>query len=314
VKTELPHFRKSYCQSDLLHNRWFQYRWIQYHGFQYHGIRLCLLALLSALLLAGCGSDESGGSIEIQADQLSLTVPDRIRQVQELAIETVEAIATVNGQQHDLTRTGEQFRVSITLPSNSNVNISILFRQRLDDGGVLDLANYNSSFTVGTTNQTLQVFNNEFNDTPFDNDNDQISNLVEREEGTDPFVFDARPENRNFTISFTLPRIINDPQVTQVIATIAGTPRAVTRVGNDFEISGAATTRSTVAIEVILLQRLESGISLVLADATQTVASGVQSVSIQLSDEDFNFDRDQDGDGRTNLQELQDGTDPFRQD
>jgi len=73
-------------------------------------LRLCLLALLSALLLAGCGSDESGGSIEIQADQLSLTVPDRIRQVQELAIETVEAIATVNGQQHDLTRTGEQFR------------------------------------------------------------------------------------------------------------------------------------------------------------------------------------------------------------
>lgn len=273
---------------------------------------LCMC--LFAFLLSSCGSDESNGSIEIQADRLSLTMPDRIRQVRELAIETLEAVATVDGQQYELIRTGEQFTVSITLASNSDVNVSILFRERLADGGVLDLASYSSSLRVGTVNQTLQIFNDEFNDSPFDIDNDQISNLVEREEGTDPFVFDTRPENRNISISFSLPRIIDDPQVTQVIATIAGTPRAVTRIGNNFQISGVATTRSAVTIEVILLQRLASGISLVLADATQTVTSGVQAVAIDLTDDDFNFDRDQDGDGRTNLEELQNGTDPFRRD
>ena len=277
-----------------------------------HSRLVCLCVL--ALLLNACGSDESTSSIEIQSDQLSLSVPERIRQVQALDIENVEAIATVNGQQFELARNGNQFRASMTIPSNSSINVSILFRERLDNGGVLDLANFSSSLEIGTVNQTLQVFEDEFNDSPFDDDNDQISNLVEREEGTDPFVFDTRPDNRSITINFSLPRIINDPQITQVIATIAGTPRAVRRDGNDFEISGIATTRSAVSVEVILLQRLESGISLVLADATRSIPTGVQAVAIELTDDDFNFDRDQDGDGRTNLEELQNGTDPFRQD
>lgn len=271
---------------------------------------LCLLALL----LGSCSSEDGGGNIEIQADQLSLGIPTRIRQVQALDIENVEAIATVDGQQYELTRNGEQFRTSIPVASNRNIGVSILFRERLDNGGILELANYASTLQIGTSNQTLQVFDNDFNDSPFDNDNDQISNLVEREEGTDPFVFDIRPENRTITIDFSLPRIIDEPQVTQVIATIAGTPRPVQRNGNDFEISGIATTRSTVAIEIILLQRVASGIPLVLANATRTVPSGIQPVSIDLNEVDFDFDRDQDGDGRTNLQELQNGTDPFRPD
>lgn len=269
-------------------------------------------ACLLALGVSGCGGNESSTSIDVQGDQLSLTAPDRIRQVRELDIETLEAIATINGQETEFVRTGEQFRVSVPIPSNSSVSISILFRERLDNGGVLNLANFSSTIEMGNTNRTLQVFDNEFNDAPFDEDGDQISNLVEREENTDPFVFDTRPDNRNFTINFSLPGVINDPQVTQVITTIAGTPRAVRREGNDFEITGLATTRSSVAVEVILLQRLDSGISLVLADATREVPSGVQAVFIALNDADFNFNRDQDGDGRTNLEELQNGTDPFR--
>ena len=126
-------------------------------------------------------------------------------------------------------------------------------------------------------------------------------------------MFDTRPDNRTITINFSLPLIINDPQITQVIATIAGTPRAVRRDGNDFEISGLATTRSTVSVEVILLQRLDSGISLVLANATSSIPIGAQAVTVELTDDDFNFDRDQDGDGITNLDELQNGTDPVLQ-
>lgn len=273
-----------------------------------------LLAMVTALALSGCGGNESSSNIDIRGNQLSLTAPDRIRQVQALDIEALEAIATINGQESEFVRTGEQFRISVTIPSNSDVDINIIFRERLDNGGVLNLATYSSTVEVGNTNKTVQVFDNEFNDAAFDEDGDQISNLAEREGDTDPFTFDARPDNRNFTINFTLPGVIDDPQVTQVIATIAGTPRAVRREGNDFEITGLATTRSSVSVEVILLQRLESGISLVLGDATRDVPSGIQAVFISLVDSDFNFNRDQDGDGRTNLQELQNGTDPFRQD
>lgn len=267
-----------------------------------------------AFVISGCGSNEGSTNIDVQGDTLSLTAPDRIRQVRALDIESLEAIATINGQETEFVRSGEQFRVSVPIPSNSNVSISILFRERLDNGGVLNLANFSTTLDIGSTNETLQVFDNEFNDAPFDEDGDQISNLAEREEDTDPFVFDARPDNRSFTINFTLPGVINDPQITQVITTIAGTPRAVRREGNDFEITGLATTRASVTVEVILLQRLDSGIPLVLADATREVPSGIQDVFIELSDADFNFDRDQDGDNRTNLEELQNGTDPFRAD
>ena len=276
---------------------------------QFRALCLCILAFI----LGGCASDESTSSIDIQSDQLSLSVPNRIRQIQELDIENVEAIATINGQQFELTRTDDQYRVSLNIPTNSSINISIRFSERLDSGEVLDLAEFSSSLDIGTENQTLQVFEDEFNDSAFDDDNDLISNLIEREEGTDPFVFDTRPDNRTITINFSLPLVINDPQITQVIATIAGTPRAVRRDGNDFEISGIATTRSTVSVEVILLQRLDSGVSLVLADATSSIPSGVQAVTVELTDDDFNFDRDQDGDGITNLDELQNGTDPVLQ-
>jgi len=265
-----------------------------------------------AIFLSGCGSDDSTG-LEVQPDQLSVGMPDRIRQVQALDLDTVEAIATVNGQEFQLERTGEQYRTSITVASNSSVALSIRFRERLEDGGVLDLADFSSTLNVGNENETLQLFNNDFNDSPFDLDNDELSNLVEREEGTDPFVFDTRPENRNFTINFALPRIINEPEITQVIATIAGTPRAVNREGNNFEIVGLATTRTSVAIEVILLQRLPNSATLVLANATRSISSGIQDETVNFVDNDFDFDRDQDGDGRTNLQELQDGTDPFTQ-
>lgn len=272
-----------------------------------------LCPCILALILGGCASDESTSSIDIQSDQLSLSVPNRIRQIQELDIENVEATATINGQQFELTRTDNQYRVSLNIPINSSINISIRFSERLDSGEVLDLAEFSSSLDIGTENQTLQVFEDEFNDSAFDDDNDLISNLIEREEGTDPFVFDTRPDNRTITINFSLPLIINDPQITQVIATIAGTPRAVRRDGNDFEISGLATTRSTVSVEVILLQRLDSGISLVLANATSSIPIGAQAVTVELTDDDFNFDRDQDGDGITNLDELQNGTDPVLQ-
>ena len=50
-----------------------------------------------------------------------------------------------------------------------------------------------------------------------------------------------------------------------------------------------------------------------LADATRLIPSGVQAVAIEFTDDDFNFDQDQDGDGITNLDELQNGTDPFTQ-
>jgi hypothetical protein len=277
-----------------------------------------LCPCLLSCLLYGCGGENSTTEMHIQDDGISLDVPNRIRQVQALDIERVEAIATVAGQQFQLNRTGEQFRISLSIPANSTVDVSILFQERLDDGGILELTRHTSTLSLGSSNQTLQLFDDDFDDTPFDNDNDQISNLAEREQDTDPFEFnnptDPGPETRNFTIRFALPTIINDPQITQVIATIAGTPRAVRRDGNDFEITGVATTRQSVRVEVILLQRLDSGVSLILANAVRTIPVGVQAVSIELTDNEFDFSRDQDGDGRTNLEEVQNGTDPTRPD
>ena len=131
-----------------------------------------LYVFVFAAVAGGCDSQSSDGGIEIQPNQLSVSMPERIRRVQAINLDTVEAIATVNGQETRLERSGEQFRTSITVPSNSAVNLSIRFRELLDSGGVLDLADFSSTVNVGSQNETLQLFNNDFSDAPFDLDND----------------------------------------------------------------------------------------------------------------------------------------------
>ncbi len=279
---------------------------------RYFNRPLACCALVSLLNACDSVSDINYG--EITPDQISIELPQRIRNASAVDITAVTAVATVNGVEHTLIRNGGRFEASITVPSNSTVNVALLFTETLPSGAVINLARHPTvSTSVGTDNQTLEFFDDAYDTSSFDADGDGFSNIAERELGTDPLVFSNTATQRNIVVSFDLPADIPDPPVTQVIATFAGIPRAVRRTGNRFEVSGTVSTASEISIEVILLQQF-NGQRVVLATARQSLGVGIDAETIPLSSGDFDFNEDTDGDGRNNADEIRAGTNPFIQD
>ncbi|OED39075.1 hypothetical protein AB833_16150 [Chromatiales bacterium (ex Bugula neritina AB1)] len=284
------------------------------HPQSYKTSYLCRLLGFCAILsvLGGCdGSAELSSGIASN-EQITVSLPERIRNAAAVDLNAVQAVATVNGEEHILTLNGGKFQASISVPSNTSFTIRLDFSETLPSGISIVLASYQENISVAGTNQTVEFFDSDYN-TNFDNDGDGFSNIAERELNTDPLTFSNTPTLRTLDVEFNLPSVIPDPLVTQVIATFSGVPRAVRRTGNRFEVAGSVATGSEVAIEVILLQQFNNQ-RVILAVANQTLDVGVNAETLQLDDSNFDFDQDPDGDGRINIDELQAGTNPFVRD
>lgn len=273
-------------------------------------LALCLPVISSLIACDGDYTDTVTG--ELSAGDLSLNLPSRIRNISAINPNAVRAIATVNNQQFPLARTSDgTYQTSITLSANTPVSVSVSFSETLTSGTVIELARHPAiERNTGSNDLTLQFFDNNYETANFDLDGDGCSNIVEREVETNPLINDAIPANFVRGVSFDLPASIPNPELSQAIVTVAETPRAVRKTGNRFQSSGAVSQCSNAAINVLLLQQY-NGSTLVVA--TATVSHGTNA-NIELSTNDFNFNEDADGDGRTNVTELQNGTDPFVQD
>lgn len=272
---------------------------------------LCL-AITLLLSLTACNSNSSNSVAgQLDTGEITLAVPDRIRNVQAIDLENVIAVANVNDVDYPMSLINGRFQTTtaITVDANSSVRVNLRFSERLDGGAEIILAQHTQVTSVQNSNETIEFFNADYN-TDFDRDGDSISNIDERNLGTDPLVFSPIPANRTLNVTFDLPALIPDPQTTQAIVTYAGVPKAVSRTGNRFQISGSAPTSADITIEIILLQRFNNQ-SVVIATATEFVTAGVDVLNILLASSDFDFDKDRDGDGRTNVQELRLGTNPF---
>lgn len=280
------------------------------------GLRCTHTLFISATVLLGMSGCDSTSEIGQETDPgvVKFAIPESIRTVSAVDLNAVQAIATVNNEETSLTRNGNQFQTTISVEVNSQVTVSLLFRETLPDGTVIDLAMHPAVTRIITTSdQRLEFFESGYQ-TDFDFDGDGISNIAERELNTDPLTPSNLPLTRTIDVSFNLPGIILEPQITQAITTFSGAPRAVRRDGNFFQITGTASTGNNVIIKVILRQLQQfDGINqtIVIADASRSVPIGIDNMDIQLEDSDFNFDIDSDGDGRNNLQELRQGTNPL---
>ena len=278
--------------------------WNHYRSAIFAGICLPVLILVSA-----CDSD-SGNTMsgQLSNGELSLSLPGRIRDAQAVNPNAVIATATVNNLDYPLTRTDNgRFQTSITIDANQSITASVSFSESLTNGAVIELASHPSiTRQIGSGNATIEFFDSNYQ-TDFDRDADGCDNLSEREVETNPLVNDAVPVGFTRTVAFTLPAIIPDPELTRAVITVAETPRAVVRVGTRFQSSGAVSLCSNASINVLLLQQID-GRTLVLASAS--VAHGT-TANIELSDGNFNFNEDADGDGRINVTELRNNTDPF---
>lgn len=284
--------------------------WVLLPGNQL--LRMAIATL--ACLLASCDADTSAG--RMSGGAIDLGIPEKVRRVSAVNLDAVSAIANVtinsddSGQDYEMTRSGDRFTTIITLENATSVSVNLRFSETLDNGVILDLARHPQvSSAVGSNSIVMEFLESGFLDN-FDDDNDGITNLQERNLGTDPLSPTSVQQTRQLTVQFTLPAQLPDPLVTQSIVTFGGIPRAVSRIGNELTITGVITTLEDVDVEIFLLQNV-SNRQVVLATSIITIAAGFDDLSQSLSDSNFDFSRDDDGDGQTNLVEVRNGTDPF---
>lgn len=266
-----------------------------------------LTAVALACLLAGCEGDTTVG--QIVNNNLNLQVPEKIRQVSAVNLANVTAIAIVNNQTFPMNQSGDRYIATISLQQTDSLNIVIEFTELLDNGATIRLVNAQRVVTVNGNRVTADFTESDFNDN-FDDDSDGLSNLQERNLGTDPTSFTTFRENRELTLTFDTPAAIPNPLVTQPRVLFAGIPRGITQSGLSYTSSGFVTTLTEVEIEVRMSQQINSG-RVVLAESVSTIAAGFDDTTVDLNDNDFDFSRDDDGDGRTNIDEVRAGTDPF---
>ncbi len=263
-----------------------------------------------ALALTGCNGTEAPTG-QLDSGMIELGIPEKIRQVSAVNLDAVTAIANVNSVDYPMTRNGDRFQTTITLDNVASLAVNLRFAETLESGYVLNLARHSQvTRNVDSNNITMEFFESGF-DTNFDDDGDSVSNLQERELGTDPTFTDNA--TRSLTLNFAVPSIVPAPEVIQPFVLFSGTPRVSRPENNGFTVTGTIGS-GTVPVEVRLIQRINVGTEtrpLELAVANQTIASGFDSVTLELFDNDFDFNRDIDGDGVTNVEEVRNGTDPF---
>lgn len=270
--------------------------------------------LLSATLLAlaGCGGNTSGPSHTDGAN--GIQVPEKIRQSLAIDLSQVTGIATIGETNYPMQRVGDQYQVSIpNIPVNTQPTINLTFTERLPDGTNLILATAAVRPTVRQTDRTVRVFESDF-DYSHDRDQDNISNIEERELGTNPLV-PENSTNRNVIVQFTIPQRINEPQITRVIAIVAGTPTVFSRRNDLITVTGVVPSSITVKVEILLQQVYEGedGIDgdVPIARAVTESAAGEEDLVVALTDTNFSFNFDSDSDGVLNIDEMHAGTDPF---
>jgi len=157
-----------------------------------------MLSLVSPLLLAACDSGTDAGQTELlQSDDmtpsLAFVIPDRIRTSQAVDLDATEARFSSSAGPINMVRDGDQFTGSIVVEPGSEFTFTIEIFENIN-GEEITYAN-----ATGTSDQPIinnVVFTLFLNDYTFpDDDSDGFSNLLEVEEGSNPFDTLSTPAN-----------------------------------------------------------------------------------------------------------------------
>lgn len=270
--------------------------------------------LATCLILSGCDSTSGTAQLIGQTDaaqnSFDVRLPEKIRTSLAVDFSRVEGIATVNGRFYQMERVDNRFRATVPdIQINSEVTVDLLFRETLPSGQILNLAETAPrTFSVGSTDTTIEISEEQFSYS-FDDDNDGLSNISERNDGTDPFV----PQDagtRTITAEFNLPQIIEAPDIIQVTVLMADEPRGFSRQESFVRSTGLVPNGSTIDVEVLLTQIFD-GSTIRIGEAQSQVDAGDQNVTVFFQGNDFDFSIDTDNDGVSNIDEIQSGRDPF---
>lgn len=157
---------------------------------------LCVFAI-TALLLGGCSENQSTVQHHVDGStKLSLSAPGFITERAALDIDTLQPIVEINGTAIQVTKSGSNWVGSATVAEGSAVSLKVewyeqigtrapLLLARATDG--LDVISSNVSFVLDDDSYVTSSDATSANPLEFDVDDDSLSNLIERNQDTDPF-------------------------------------------------------------------------------------------------------------------------------
>jgi len=274
--------------------------------------RTLTLLTLATCVFTGCGDQDDGkASYTAHDSELGIFAPGRLRESLAVDPANIVAFVEVNNRSYQMEPSGNQFVAVVEgLRPNQDATIRITFRENFPDGRQLNLAQTGEKVErIGATDHAFTVQRGEYS-YAYDIDNDGVSNLEERNNGTDPFVAE-NVANRRINVTFNIPQAINDPELVQVytfFGDLVVAPRSID--GNRRTYVTSLPGNTEVRIEVRIVQKFGTR-DIIVAEAITTAPRSQNDAVFDLTDDNFDFSMDEDNDGKTNLQEMQNGDNPL---
>lgn len=262
--------------------------------------------LTAALLVSACDSSMD----RPDTDGLSLGIPERIRNVQAIDPTALTVIAIVNGVEVVLNPVGDgTFRGEVSVPANSVVPVNIQFTEQVN-GQALVLATQAQQISTGDTDNRVTLRRSAYNFDAHDADGDSVSNIIEREESTDPRDANDAPPMVNVNVVASQPADAGgDSNNFTVEASIGNSVRTLERSGNQFVGNFFTVDRSPVTVSAEFVEDV-TGQRLSVASQSYELSSIFDQQTITFSAAGYQL-TNRDNDGQTDLAEVVAGTSIF---
>ncbi len=266
-------------------------------------------ALVAATVIALASCDSSVDQLE--TDRLTLSTPDRIRNAQAINPAAVSALATVNGVEVFLNQAGNgTFSGNVSVPANSVVSMSIQFTEQVS-GEALVLATQTQQVRTGSTDDQVTIRRSAYNFDAHDADGDSVSNIIEREENTNPRDENDAPPMVNINVVAAHPEGVGSDSSGKyaVEASIGNSVRLLEQSGNQFRGTFYTVEKSPVMVSAEYIENV-TGQKLSVASQSYELSSVFDQQTVTFSQNGYQLS-DRDGDSQSDLSELIAGTSIF---
>lgn len=269
------------------------------------------LGVSAAILIAACDSSVDSPIDRLDADRIDLLAPERIRNAQAVNPAAITALATVNGVEVLLNPMGDgSYRGDVSVPANTVVPVNIQFSEEVD-GEDLVLATQTQQINTGSSDNQLTLRRSAYNYDDHDADGDSVSNIIEREENTNPRDASDAPAMLNVNVVAEQPaEIANDSSNRySVEAAIGNSVKLLERSGNQYRGTFYTVDRAPVSASAFFIDEV-TGQRLPVASQSYELPSIFEQQTITFSGTGYQL-TDRDGDSQTDLAELIAGTSIF---
>lgn len=168
-----------------------------------------MLTILALLGLMGC-SQELENNTE-SANGLTITAPDFLLESKAVDDQNFTPTLTIDNRSYVLSKNGNQWSGTFDVAVNDSYQIRVDWNETYK-GRQLPMASATKMIEVGSSAVSAQIASADYDTTSFDEDNDGKSNLVERNEGSNPFVHQD-VDNTAFVSVPKLPVNANTPSI-----------------------------------------------------------------------------------------------------